>query len=75
MSTKSTIKYHDEPDGGGFHLYRDWLDECAGHDVVILDLKGVSFEVSSPDTVLVAIPAEWARKLGLVPGETPCAEE
>ena len=70
MSTRSAIKYdRDDTTGTGFHLFLDWLDECAGADVVHLRLDGVSFEASCSGgipTVEVTLPREMAEKLGLL---------
>ena len=47
MSTRSTVKhYRDAAAGGGFHLFTDSLDECAGLDVVGLRLEGVPFKAA-----------------------------
>jgi hypothetical protein len=75
MSTKSTIKHHEdspEAGGGGFHLYRDCFDE--DNSYVYLEIDGVSFEAASADlssgrglsSITVRLPEEWARKLGLI---------
>ena len=61
MSTKCSVKYeHDTETGLGFHLYTDWLDRCAGSDVVSLQLDGVEFEATAYNggtSVTVTIPA------------------
>ena len=75
MSTKSTIKHHEdslEVGGGGFHLYRECFDEDNAY--VYLEVDGVPFEATSADhisgrclnSITVRLPEEWARKLGLI---------
>ncbi|SJM92479.1 hypothetical protein [Crenothrix polyspora] len=68
MSTKCTIKYFDEEDHNGFHLYTDGLDEfdTDNEPPVYLQLNGVEFIASSPGNVEVRIPRAWAIKLGLI---------
>lgn len=63
MSTKSTIKYYDGTNCG-YHLFTDLYDEDIG--VVHLSLTGVQFEAMSNGSVTVAIPVEWAKRLGLI---------
>jgi len=78
VSTRSSIKYEMADDGTGFHLYDDWLDGAiSAEPPVYLELSGVAFESSSDcgGSVTVAIPREWAKKLGLVRAPTPAAQE
>jgi len=66
MSTKISLNYHrDEQDGGWFHVYRETMDES-----VYLELQGarVSVEAEGPRSVTAKIPADWAQRLGLIPG-------
>ena len=69
MSTRSSIKWDRDDNGVGFHLYEDVLDESDGP--VYLDLDGLpSVCVTASEhghAVTIAIPREWARKLGLLP--------
>lgn len=65
MSTRSSIKYQMD-DAGGFHLFTDFLDDCADAKVIHLELRGVQFEADSSGTVHVVLPQVWADKLGLV---------
>lgn len=75
MSTKVTIKHYDESTEigmRGFHLYRDWFPGSS--EYVILEVNGVPFEAVSADlfsgrgvnSVIIRLPNEWARKLGLI---------
>jgi len=70
LSTKITLAHdHDPISGVGFSLYEDWLDECAGSDVVNLRLSGVAFEAAADGngaTVTVTIPRAIAERLGLL---------
>ena len=70
MSTRSTIKHeYDAATGVGFHLYTDWIDECAGLDVVHLRLDGMAFQAQADiglKSVTVTIPRADAVRLGLV---------
>ena len=78
MSTKVSLKYHrDEQGGGWFHLYRDCFD--FDNEFVYLELRGVPIEAANSfdltgekgfGSVAVRIPEDWARKLGLL-GERP----
>ena len=64
MSTKVTIQHHSEPGGAaGFHLYKDVLDDDEGP--IYLELTGVEFE-ATPKNVVVTIPRDWAKELGLI---------
>lgn len=70
MSTKATIQYLDDGNGGGFHLFTDCLDSLSMDDEevpVYLELNGVEFTATSPGNVEVRIPRAWAIKLGLIP--------
>lgn len=73
MSTKVTIKYLTNDDGSGYYLFSDCMDEFISDSVtnqpVYLELNGVEFIASSPDTIQVRIPHEWAVKLGLISEE------
>ena len=79
--TRRTIKYErDENNGAGFHLFEDLLDETIGNlddeeTPVYLELFHIStVEVSwgiNGNFVIMEIPREWARKLGMLP---PSAE-
>lgn len=71
MSTKESIKHLYKPGVGGFHLYRECLDK----DYIYMRLDGVPFWSSNTSDICVEdglssiafrIPAEWARKLGLI---------
>jgi hypothetical protein len=75
VSTKSTIKHHEdspESGGGGFHLYRDCFDE--DNAFVYLEVDGVPFEAASANlisgrflvSITIRLPEAWARKLGLI---------
>lgn len=77
MSTRASIKYDvDEETGCGFHLYEDMADSLREDDnrepppPIYLELMGVNFEVAYAihhgGSVMVAIPRDWAEKLGLV---------
>ena len=73
MSTKVTIKAGgDAP--GGFHLF----DEIFDPDNVHLALDGVEFTASfgpnGASHVVVQIPIEWAKKLGLIPSTETCKD-
>ncbi|MBB5372706.1 hypothetical protein [Acidocella aromatica] len=80
MSTKTPLKRGTDPNSGGsFELYDDWLDECAGADVVHLRLDGVSFQaLAEPGRlgVTLNIPRPLAVQLGLIDAtdELPTAE-
>jgi len=77
MSSRSTIKYErDENNGAGFHLFEDVLDETVGNlddndetpvylELFRVPMANVSFG-SDGNSVEVAIPREWARKLGML---------
>ncbi|MDR3723376.1 MAG: hypothetical protein P4K83_02670 [Terracidiphilus sp.] len=77
MSTKITIRHEsDEATKHAYHLYREELFGDEPNEVY-LELDGFHFEASSmPDIALnpvharpritVKIPADWARKLGLI---------
>lgn len=71
MSTRVSLKYeHAEATGETVHLYEDVFDD----DHVYLEVKGFPFEASSslelsgqgPGRVVIRLPHEWARKLGLL---------
>ncbi len=71
MSTKSTIKHGEMPDGQVFHLHEDVLFEDG---YVGLDLTNVEFSVKSWEgpkglqtRIELQIPREIAIKLGLLP--------
>jgi hypothetical protein len=76
MSTKITLKLHDEKmEGGlgGFHLYRECFDE--DNTYVYLEVTGVPFEAASSaylatgkgvSSAAIRLPEEWARKLGSI---------
>lgn len=71
MGTRSTIKHeHDEATGVGVQVFTDWLDECAGFDVVGLRLNGMPFTAVASEgglSVEVKMPREMAERLGLMP--------
>ena len=79
MSTRSSLKYEHNPEtGDGFNLYTDWLDECAGADVVHLVLTGVPFEAACDGAgmrVELTLPRAVAERLGLVAPRTEPADE
>ena len=70
MSTRSSIKHYlDDATGNGFHLFGDVMED--GPDPpVYLELIGIpAASLHYEDghaVVLVTIPREWARKLGLL---------
>jgi hypothetical protein len=73
MSTRSTIKYEDDPDSRQrFHLYEEAFDEEREH--VYLELEGFAFEAASHaglldngvNRVVLKLPQAWARKMGLL---------
>lgn len=70
MSTKAPLKSGTDPKSGcSFELYDDWLDECAGADVVHLRLNGVPFQTSAEPSRLamtLKIPRSLAVQLGLL---------
>jgi hypothetical protein len=80
MSTKTPLKRGTDPNSGcSFELYDDWLDECAGADVVHLRLDGVPFQtLAAPGRlgVTLNIPRPLAIQLGLITatGELPTTE-
>ena len=75
MSTKKSLMYHKENmEGGigGFHLYRECLDEA--NTYVYLEVSGVPFTAANSayldtekglSSIAIRLPEEWARKLGL----------
>jgi len=69
MSTKVTIKASGYGPSGGYHLY----DEIFEPDNVYLELTGVEFMASvgpgQERRVVVQIPIEWAKRLGLIPAD------
>ena len=71
MSTRSTLKHdHDTTTGVGFHLFTDWLDECAGLEVVSVRLEGGPFKAactSAGMSIELTLPRTLAEKLGLLP--------
>lgn len=70
MNTRTPLKeQHDATSGIGFQVHEDWLDECAGNDVVRLTLSGMAFTASAGNTqrVEVAIPRATAIALGILP--------
>lgn len=67
MSTRRSIKYEMDEDHKGFHLFTDFFDDCVGERLMHLELRGVEFEADSSGNVSIALPLEWAEKLGLVP--------
>ena len=74
MSTKQSIKWKDQSDGVGYHLYNDLLDNDEGPNPppVYLRLDGVHLELYTLETgisVTVMIPDHIARELGLLPKE------
>ena len=76
MSTKTTLKHHEESIGagiGGSHLYRECFDEDNAY--VYLEFSGVPFEATCVanlaageglSSIAIRLPEEWARKLGLI---------
>jgi hypothetical protein len=76
VSTKSTVKHHYDPDGSGFHVWTDFMDECVGADVVHVRFDHVWFEASSPGTVEVTLSRDMAERLGIIepPGGRVCQE-
>ena len=73
MSTRSSIKYElDDTTGNGFHLFGDVLDDEVDAPVY-LELTGIYAATLSYEdghaVVLVTIPRDWARKLGLLKKE------
>lgn len=72
MSTKATIRYHISQDGQpSWHLYQELLDK---DEMVYLELEGVQGDVIMIDsasakagTVLLRLPTDTARQLGLLP--------
>jgi hypothetical protein len=73
MSTKISLKHQYEIGVGGFHLYRECLEEDDKY--VYLELDGVPFWAANTAAVYTdegissisfRLPIEWARKLGLV---------
>ncbi|MGF6507082.1 hypothetical protein [Paraburkholderia sp. 32] len=74
MSTRNHIKYQaKEGDQPGWDLYTEIFEP---EDVVYLELNGVAAEVTmlgnmerGPGTVLLRLPVDTAKQLGLVPPE------
>jgi hypothetical protein len=75
MSTRAGIKWNDDPKRDfslpSYHLFHDCYAETieqrgAKVPVVWLELEEVQFACDSQGTVTVAIPKEWAVKLGLL---------
>jgi len=73
MSTRISLKHQYESGVGGFHLYRECLEEDDKY--VYLELDGVPFWAANTAAIDVddglssisfRLPVEWARKLGLV---------
>ena len=73
MSTKISLKHQYETGVGGFHLYRECLEEDDKY--VYLTLDGVPFWAASTaaiytdeglSSISFRLPFEWARKLGLI---------
>jgi hypothetical protein len=75
MSTKDIVKQHFEKDTGrSFEVYSEIFDEEGD---VYLELEGFHFEAASSGLrvvngkprLVVQLPREWARKIGLVDNE------
>lgn len=69
MSTRSSIKYSREDGKPGYHLWEDCFEVMAdpeGADVV-LELSGIHGELSTGGEVMIVLPREMARELGLLP--------
>lgn len=72
MSTRVTIKHHDQEDGTGFHVFEDMHDFAP---VIHLQLTGVAFEANSSGFVHVSMPAQLALRLGIIDAERAAAIE
>ena len=76
MSTKDILRQEwDESTGQGFEVYNQIFDEEGD---VYLELEGFHFEAASlgalsvvngKPRLTVQLPREWAKKIGLLPGE------
>jgi hypothetical protein len=73
MSTTKTLKHHrDENTGQAFRIYA----ELFGEKDVYLELDGFHFHAASSDAMVtgnpqlvVRLPKEWAKKIGLLSSE------
>lgn len=72
MSTKSSIKWKEQTDAPGYHLYDDVMD-YQDDPPIYLRLDGVHVELHTQNepgaSVTVTIPRATARELGLLPKE------
>jgi hypothetical protein len=74
MSTKDILRQErDDKTGQRFHVYSEMLDEDGD---VYLELEGFHFHAASSDAMVtgnpqlvVRLPREWAKKIGLLTGE------
>lgn len=74
MSTKTPISDAEFVNSkSSYEIYTDWIDECAGLDVVNVKFEGVSFEASShygKPYITLALPREMAESLNLIEAKT-----
>ena len=73
MSTKISLKHRYENRIGGYHLYRECLEEDEAY--VYLEVDGVPFKAANSayidgdeglSSIAFRLPIAWARELGLV---------